>query len=67
MGKSASENNSTRAERLVKEINEKLARLATQGVIPSNALDESNRKDIETPEMRKKRRKALEKLRTFIE
>jgi len=57
----------SRAEKLVKELNQRATELAAMGAIPVLEKSLSRNKDVETPEMRKKRREALEKLRTFLD
>ena len=59
----------TRAARLVAELNTRRSTLIEQGLlVPA----ESNRRikatqEVDTPEMREKRRKAVAKLRTFLD
>jgi len=59
----------TRAARLVTELNTRRSTLIEQGLL---APAESNRRikatqEVDTPEMREKRRKAVAKLRTFLD
>lgn len=52
---------------MAKEIGQKMKLLSAQGLLPPEVLTKPASPDKDTPEMRKKRRLAVEKLRTFLD
>lgn len=62
-----SEKKPSRAAKMAKEIGQKMKVLAEQGQIAPEDLNTPTSQDKDTPEMRKKRRLAVEKMRTFLD
>lgn len=62
-----SKNQPSRAAKMAKEIGQKMKLLTAQGQIAPEVLTTPSSPDKDTPEMRKKRRLAVEKLRTFLD
>lgn len=61
------DNQPSRAAKIAKEIGQKMQTLAEQGMVAPTLPIKAASQDKDTPEMRKKRREALDKLRTFLD